>query len=148
MPCPGEFISQDRNSLVRLNGSVCRLLEDGIEPADAAACVKGGADIYVNPGQYEYAISDGRADYGMTQYWLPNAVARRFRGVPEVFERDGKRGRFRNYMVPSGRFSLYESADGDFVLHVTGGVIWREELATMSLDETRIPEDAIILTRS
>ncbi|GEM_PF-5909859 len=114
-----------------------------------AACVKGGADISVNPGQYEYAISDGRADYGMTQYWLPNAVARRFRGVPEVFERDGKRGRFRNDMVPSGRFSLYESADGDFVLNVTGGVIWGgEEPATMSLDETRIPEDAIILTRS
>jgi len=39
MPCPGEFIGQDWNSLVLLNGSVCRLLEDGVEPADAAACV-------------------------------------------------------------------------------------------------------------
>lgn len=48
---PRGFNDQGMGKLGHISGSTCDLIEEDLEPADVVACVKGGADVYVNPGQ-------------------------------------------------------------------------------------------------
>lgn len=135
---PGEFEGDPKQYLRHLDGGICVIAETGLEPSDAATCVKGGADVLVNPGDYPWVVDDQRFS-GEVQHWLRNAQARHLsEHVP-----------MQGVGVSPMHLDLYKGLDGEVVLHLTGSVRWGEDLETYREDGTmRLPAGALELKRS
>ncbi|MCL6422599.1 hypothetical protein Bequi_04230 [Brachybacterium sp. JHP9] len=130
---PGSF-DDTRARLRHLSGSVCVLKEQGLAAEDARACVKGGADVFVNPAGWNVPWGPTCWPHEMS-FWIENETA-----LPLA----------KSTLVPIEEADpiecfLYESEDGEFVLVITGGFTWGPTLRSFADDGTTMPADVILL---
>lgn len=132
---PGDLADHGSGTVLRhLDGALCRLAESDLEPDDARLCVRGGADVFVNPA--------GNATPGdvtcwpvESEFWIRNEHASSLAAaVPDPLD---------STRAPS--FDLFKGPDGEVVVMATGAFRWGPDLVTFATDGTTMPPTGVLL---
>ncbi|WP_422114639.1 hypothetical protein [Brachybacterium sp. UNK5269] len=110
---PGEFDGDEMEVLRHPSGDLLHLAEWNISLDDARKCVKAGADVYLNPGDYPWLV-EGTIHSREEQRWLIGAEAGALDHAEPI---TGKNS------API-RISLYKADSGRIAIHLVGNFSW------------------------
>lgn len=132
---PGDLTDNGSGAVLRhLDGAICRLAERGLDPEDARLCVRGGADVFVNPAGH-LTPREVTCWPVESEFWIRHEDAAVLAAVaPESLDSRSP-----------ACFDLFKSADGEVVVMATGGFHWGPELATFAVDGTTMPAVGVLL---
>ena len=132
---PGDLTDDGSGVVLRhLDGAICRRTETGLDPGDARLCVRGGADVFVNPAGYP-TPQDVTCWPVESEFWIRHDDAADLAAVaPVPLCKD-----------PSPCFDLFKGPDGEVVVMATGAFRWGSELATFAADGTTMPAVGVLL---
>ncbi|WP_137771333.1 hypothetical protein [Brachybacterium sp. SGAir0954] len=135
---PGDLAENGAHLYLRhLDGALCALREAGLIAEDARNCVRGGADVLLNP--QSLSTPAGVACWPCdSSFWLRHADAAALaRTAPEPLDED----------LPA-TFALFMGPDGEAVVMATGALSWGPTLRVLDHDGTTVPAAAVPLSPS
>lgn len=132
---PGDLADHGSGTVLRhIDGAICRLAESGLDLDDARLCVRGGADVFVNPVGYP-TPRDVTCWPVESEFWIRHEDAASLAGVaPEPIDN-----------ASPACFDLFKGPDGEVVVMATGAFRWGPELATFAADGTTMPAAGVLL---
>lgn len=135
---PGDLVENGAHLYLRhLDGALCALREAGLTAEDARNCVRGGADVLLNPQSLSTpaGVTCWPCD---SSFWLRHADAAALaRTAPEPLDED----------LPA-TFALFMGPDGEAVVMATGALAWGPTLRVLDHDGTTVPAAAVPLSPS
>jgi len=135
---PGDLAENGAHLFLRhLDGALCALREAGLTPEDARNCVRGGADVFLNPLS-RTSPAGATCRPCDSAFWLRHAEAAALaRTAPEPLDED----------LPA-TFALFMGPDGEAVVMATGALMWGPTLRVLDHDGTTVPAAAVPLSPS
>lgn len=132
---PGDLTDDGSGVALRhLDGAICRRTETGLDPDDARLCVRGGADVFVNPAGYS-TPREVTCWPVESEFWIRHEDATDLAASAPVALCEGR---------PSC-FDLFKGPDGEVVVMATGAFRWGSELSAFAEDGTTMPSTGVLL---